>query len=136
MTRFWITLQQGVDFVLKNFSRMHGGEIFVPKIPSVKVVDIARAMAPHLPHKIVGIRPGEKLHEVMCPADDSRLTLEFSDHYVIKPTIQFSGPVDYAVNKLGENGQPVEHGFEYHSGRNPHFLGVEEIAALNERVGI
>ena len=81
MTRFWITLQQGVDFVLKNFERMHGGEIFVPKIPSVKVVDLARAMAPGLPHRIVGIRPGEKLHEVMCPADDSHLTLEFADHY-------------------------------------------------------
>jgi UDP-N-acetylglucosamine 4,6-dehydratase len=71
MTRFWITLQQGVDFVLKNLERMHGGEIFVPKIPSVKVVDLAAAMAPELPHKIIGIRPGEKLHEVMCPADDS-----------------------------------------------------------------
>ena len=65
MTRFWITLQQGVDFVLKNFERMHGGEIFVPKIPSVNVVDLARAMAPNLPHKIIGIRPGEKLHEAM-----------------------------------------------------------------------
>ena len=74
MTRFWITLQQGVDFVLKNFERMHGGEIFVPRIPSIKVADLARAMAPDLPHRIIGIRPGEKLHEVMCPADDSHLT--------------------------------------------------------------
>ena len=76
MTRFWITLQQGVDFVLKNFERMSGGEIFVPKIPSFRIVDLARAMAPNLGHHIVGIRPGEKLHEVMCPADDSHLTLE------------------------------------------------------------
>jgi UDP-N-acetylglucosamine 4,6-dehydratase len=112
MTRFWITLQQGVDFVLKNFARMHGGEIFVPKIPSVKVVDLARAMAPNLPHKIIGIRPGEKLHEIMCPTDDSHLTLEFADHYVIKPTIQFSGYVDFSVNKVGEIGQLVEQGFE------------------------
>ena len=131
MTRFWITLQQGVDFVLKNFARMQGGEIFVPKIPSVRVVDLATAIAPHIAQKIVGIRPGEKLHEVMCPADDSHLTLQFDDHYVIKPTIQFSGEIDFSVNKLGEMGRPVESGFEYHSGKNPHFLGIEEIVAMN-----
>jgi UDP-N-acetylglucosamine 4,6-dehydratase len=136
MTRFWITLQQGVDFVLKNFERMHGGEIFVPKIPSVRVVDLADAMAPGMPHKIIGVRPGEKLHEVMCPADDSHLALEFADHYVLKPAIQFTGPMDFAENGLGETGQPVEPGFEYHSGRNPHFLQVGEIAALNESVKI
>jgi UDP-N-acetylglucosamine 4,6-dehydratase/5-epimerase len=131
MTRFWITVQQGVDFVLKNFERMHGGEIFVPKIPSVKVVDLARAMAPHLPHRIIGIRPGEKLHEVMCPADDSHLTLEFADHYVIKPTIQFTGEDNFAVNRAGEIGRPVDSGFEYHSGRNLQFLDLQEITALN-----
>jgi UDP-N-acetylglucosamine 4,6-dehydratase len=131
MTRFWITVQQGVDFVLKNFARMHGGEIFVPKIPSVRVVDLARAIAPDLPHRLVGIRPGEKLHEIMCPADDSHLTLEFSDHYVIKPAIQFSGVVDFSVNRLGEKGEPVGSGFEYHSGKNPRFLAIEEIIALN-----
>jgi UDP-N-acetylglucosamine 4,6-dehydratase/5-epimerase len=132
MTRFWITLQQGVDFVLKNFARMHGGEIFVPKIPSVNVIDLARAMAPHLPHRVIGIRPGEKLHEIMCPADDSHLTLEFFDHYVIKPAIQFSSASDFAVNKLGEKGKPVEQGFEFHSGKNPHFLKIEEIREFNE----
>ena len=136
MTRFWITLQQGVDFVLKNFERMHGGEIFVPKIPSVRVVDLARAMAPALPHRIIGIRPGEKLHEIMCPADDSHLTLEFDDYFVIKPTIQFSRVADFSVNKLGERGRPVEAGFEYHSGRNPHFLSVEEIVALNHHAAV
>jgi UDP-N-acetylglucosamine 4,6-dehydratase len=135
MTRFWITLQQGVDFVLKNFARMHGGEIFVPKIPSVRVTDLARAMAPSLPHKIIGIRPGEKLHEVMCPADDSHLTIEFVDHYVIKPTIQFGSDDDFALNRLKETAKPVAQGFEYHSGRNPHFLTVEEIASLNSSVG-
>jgi UDP-N-acetylglucosamine 4,6-dehydratase len=134
MTRFWITLQQGVDFVLKNLSRMHGGEIFVPKIPSVRVVDLATAMAPDLPQKIIGIRPGEKLHEVMCPADDSHLTLEFDDHYVITPTISFSGPVNFAKNKLGENGRPVESGFEFHSGTNPNFLTIDEIASMNHIV--
>ena len=136
MTRFWITLQQGVDFVLKNFERMHGGEIFVPRIPSVNVVDVARAVAPNLPHKIIGIRPGEKVHEIMCPADDSHLTLEFADHFVIQPTIQFSGYFDFSVNKLGETGQPVEQGFEYHSGKNPHFLTVEEIVAFNHLAGV
>src|SRR5580704_10168986 len=132
MTRFWITLQQGVDFVLQNFARMHGGEIFVPKIPSVRVVDLASAMAPKLPQKIVGIRPGEKMHEVMCPADDSHLTLEFSGHYVIKPTILFSAAVDFAVSRLGEVGKPVAQGFEFHSGKNSRFLSIEEIRALNQ----
>ena len=136
MTRFWITLQQGVDFVLKSFDRMHGGEIFVPKIPSVSVVDLARAMAPNLSHKTIGIRPGEKLHEVMCPADDSHLTLEFADHFVIKPTIQFFRSADFSVNKLSEIGQPVEQGFEFHSGRNPQFLSIEEIVAFNHLAGV
>jgi UDP-N-acetylglucosamine 4,6-dehydratase len=132
MTRFWITLQQGVDFVLKNFSRMYGGEIFVPKIPSVRVVDLATAMAPDLPHQIIGIRPGEKLHEVMCPEDDSHLTLEFEDHYVIKPAILFSGNCTFESNVLGEKGEPVDSGFTYHSGTNPRFLTLEEIIAMNE----
>jgi UDP-N-acetylglucosamine 4,6-dehydratase len=95
-------------------------------------MDLAKAMAPHLPHRIVGIRPGEKLHEIMCPADDSHLTVEFDDHYVIKPAIQFSGPVDFTTNRLGEVGRPVEQGFEFHSGRNSCFLNMEDIVALNE----
>ena len=135
MTRFWITLQEGVDFVLKNFERMQGGEIFVPKIPSVSITDLALAMAPELPHKIVGIRPGEKLHEVMCPSDDSHLTVEFKDHFVIKPTIQFSGYVDFSVNKLEENGKLVEQGFEYHSGKNLNFLSIERIIEFNHLAG-
>ncbi|MBT6050164.1 MAG: UDP-N-acetylglucosamine 4,6-dehydratase (inverting), partial [Candidatus Scalindua sp.] len=89
MTRFWISLQDGVDFVLKNMERMQGGEIFVPKIPSVRIIDLAKAMSNDLPIKIIGIRPGEKLHEIMCPADDSHLTIEFKDHFVIKPSITF-----------------------------------------------
>ena len=122
MTRFWITLQQGVDFVFKNFKRMQGGEIFIPKIPSMKIVDLAKVMAPHLPLKLVGIRPGEKLHEVMCPADDSHLTLEFNDHYVIKPTIRFTGNVDFAQNASGEKGRSVSDGFEYSSASNKEWL--------------
>ncbi len=133
MTRFWITLQQGVDFVLKNFSRMHGGEIFVPKIPSVKVVDLARAMGPQIPQKVVGIRPGEKLHEVMCPADDAHLTLEFEDHYVICPAIKFhQREMQYTANVVGERGQPVPDAFEYNSGTNSDFLGLEAIVRYNQ----
>ncbi len=131
MTRFWITLQQGVDFVLKNFVRMQGGEIFVPKIPSVRVTDLASAMAPGLPQKIIGVRPGEKLHETMCPEDDSHLTLEFDDHYVIKPSIQITFPVDMSVNALGEKSKPVEQDFRYSSGQNEHFLSAREILELN-----
>lgn len=133
MTRFWITLQQGVDFTLKNFERMQGGEIFVPKIPSVRIVDLAKAMAPDLPTKVIGIRPGEKLHEIMCPADDSHLTLEFDDHYVIRPTIRFHHvDYDYSRNLIGEVGEAVPQGYEYHSGNNPHFLSIEEIREFNQ----
>jgi UDP-N-acetylglucosamine 4,6-dehydratase len=132
MTRFWITLKQGVNFVLKNFNRMYGGEIFVPKIPSVRITDLARAMAPNIPQNVIGIRPGEKLHEIMCPADDSHLTLEFDDHYVIRPTIIFtSRNNNFVENRLGERGKPVEQGFEYNSGTNPQFLSVSEIVKLN-----
>ncbi|WP_370298713.1 UDP-N-acetylglucosamine 4,6-dehydratase (inverting) [Pontibacterium sp.] len=135
MTRFWITLQQGVDFVFQNFARMHGGEIFVPKIPSVKITDLAIAMAPDLSHDIVGIRPGEKVHEIMCPSDDSHLTLEFDDHFVIRPSITFnSRSNDFVVNELGEKGTPVTQGYEYNSGNNPWFLDVDQIRSLNEKV--
>ncbi|PKP70246.1 MAG: UDP-N-acetylglucosamine 4,6-dehydratase (inverting), partial [Alphaproteobacteria bacterium HGW-Alphaproteobacteria-5] len=136
MTRFWITLQDGVDFVIRNFVRMHGGEIFVPKIPSVRITDLAEAMAPGLQQEVIGIRPGEKLHETMCPADDSHLTVEFSDHFVIRPTIKFfRGDVDYLTNNIEERGEIVPQGFEYSSGTNPHFLNVDEIKAYNVRAG-
>lgn len=130
MTRFWITLPQGIEFVLNSMRRMRGGEIFVPKIPSARVLDLSEAIAPGLPTKVIGIRPGEKLHEVMCPADDCHLTLEFADHFVIRPTIQFSNPVDHSINSLGESGKPVADGFEFNSGTNPQFLTPAEIRAL------
>ncbi|KLE00192.1 UDP-N-acetylglucosamine 4,6-dehydratase (inverting) [Aliarcobacter butzleri] len=130
MTRFFITLEDGVNFVLKNFERMQGGEIFIPKIPSMKIVDMAKAIAPNLPHQIIGIRPGEKLHEIMCPADDSHLTLEFEDHYVIKPTIHFTTRMDYQKNLLGEVGKPVAQGFEYNSGNNTQWLSSEEFLEM------
>ena len=136
MTRFWITLDDGVRFVLKNFERMSGGEIFVPKIPSVRITDLARAMAPHLEQRFIGIRPGEKIHEVMCPADDSHLTLEFRDHFLIKPTISFTDQDnDFSINKLGEISNLVEQGFEYNSGSNEHFLNVNEMAQMNRVAG-
>ena len=134
MTRFWITLDQGVDFVFKSFRRMQGGEIFIPKIPSMRIVDLAEAMAPNIPKKIVGIRPGEKLHEVMCPKDDSHLTLEFSDHFVIQPTIKFTQQRDYRQNPLGERGRPVEVGFEYSSDKNDWWLSKEELLKLIENI--
>jgi UDP-N-acetylglucosamine 4,6-dehydratase len=127
MTRFWITLQEGVDFVLKNFQRMQGGEIFVPKIPSMKVIEVARAIAPHLEQEIIGIRPGEKLHEVMCPLDDSHITLEFEDHFVIKPSIVFTEPANYSVNGLKEIGKSVKIGFEYNSRDNTIWLTHEDL---------
>jgi UDP-N-acetylglucosamine 4,6-dehydratase len=130
MTRFLITLEDGVNFVLKNFERMHGGEIFIPKIPSIKITDLAKALAPNLPHKIIGIRPGEKLHEIMCPSDDSHLTLEFSDHFVIKPTIQFINENNFTINKLNEKGTPVKQGFEYNSGNNTEWISEEDFIKL------
>jgi UDP-N-acetylglucosamine 4,6-dehydratase/5-epimerase len=138
MTRFWITLQQGVDFVLDNFHRMRGGEVFVPKLASVRIVDLAEAMAPGMKTKVIGIRPGEKLHEIMCPADDSHLTLEFPKHYVIQPTITFSGTSQpkYTEDALGEKGTLVPEGFEYNSGTNPQFLSVDEIKAFNRDAGV
>ncbi len=125
MTRFMITLDDGVNFVLKNFERMQGGEIFVPKIPSMKIVDLALALATNLEHQIIGIRPGEKLHEIMCPADDSHLTYEFKKHYVIAPTITFTSRREYSKNCLGEIGKKVEQGFEYTSANNTDWLSKE-----------
>ena len=118
----------GVDFVLKNFERMLGGEIFVPKIPSARIVDLAASLAPDMGTKVIGIRPGEKLHEIMCPADDSHLTIEFDDHFVISPSITFqSGNNSFTENAMGEKGKYVEQGFEYNSGRNEHFLTIDEL---------
>ena len=133
MTRFWITLDEGVTFVIKAIQRMHGGELFIPKIPSVRITDLAQSMAPNLPVEIIGIRPGEKLHEVMCPKDDSHLTLEFDSHYIIKPSFTFNDMyVDYSCTLLGEEGTPVSSGFEYSSETNQHFLSIEEIESINK----
>ena len=126
MTRFMISLRSGVEFVLKNFERMQGGEIFVPKIPSMYITELAKAMAPDIPQKIIGIRPGEKLHEVMCPQDESHLTLEFDDHYVIRPSIEFTFVDDFTNNRLGEIGVPVGQNYEYNSGGNTEWLSSDK----------
>lgn len=131
MTRFWITLPQGVEFVIQALRRMHGGEIFVPKIPSMRIGDLAEAFAPGVPTRVVGIRPGEKLHEIMCPRDDSHLTVEFEDHFVIQPTIKIAYQSDFEINALGEKGVPVADGFEYNSGNNHYFLTVDELRAMS-----
>lgn len=129
MTRFWITLQHGVEFVASCFAMMQGGEIFVPKIPSMKVGDLALCMAPHLPHKVIGIRPGEKLHEVMITEDDSRQTFEMSDRYVIEPA--FNWWTRQAYVKLGLNA--VADGFSYRSDSNTDWLTPERLANLLQR---
>ena len=103
----------------------------MPKLPSIRMVDLAKAMSSSTPIKIIGIRPGEKLHEVMCPADDSRLTLEFNDHYVIQPSIKFNdNDVCYNNNGEDQEGRAVELGFEYNSGTNPHFLTIDQARFL------
>lgn len=131
MTRFWITLPQGVEFVLDAFRRMHGAEVFVPKIPSMRILDLAEALHPGVKHRVVGIRPGEKLHEIMCPADDSHLTLEFPTFYLITPTtVNFAEGIDYMKSALGEQGKPVPQGFEYSSETNPDFLTPEQLRAI------
>ncbi len=132
MTRFWITLDEGVDFVFKSFQRMNGAEIFIPKIPSIKIIDLAKAMAPNIKIKYIGIRPGEKLHEVMCPKDDAHLTYNFKDHYVIYPSTKISARIVYGVNKLKEKGKIVKTEFEYSSETNPHFLKVPELLKYNQ----
>jgi len=126
MTRFMITLSSGVEFVLKSFNRMHGGEVFIPKLPSMYITELAKAMAPDIPQKIIGIRPGEKLNEVMCPKDESHLTLEFDDHYVIRPSIEFTFVDDFTNNRLGEIGVPVGQNYEYNSGGNTEWLSSDK----------
>ena len=130
MTRFLITLEEGVKFVLDNFERMHGGEIFIPKIASMKMTDLALSLAPNLPHKIIGIRAGEKMHEVMITADDR--VVEFESYYVILPTIQFTYNVDYKSNALGEKGKDIGIGFEYNSLNNTQWLSNQEFLEMVE----
>lgn len=124
MTRFWITLEQGVQFVVDNLERMHGGEIFVPKIPSMNIMDLAKAIAPECKTEIVGIRPGEKLHEAMIMEDDARHTLEYDSYYVIQPEFPFWS------KQFADGGKELPEGFEYTSDKNDEWLKIEELQNL------
>jgi UDP-N-acetylglucosamine 4,6-dehydratase len=132
MTRFWLTLEQGVDFVFKCLQIMAGGEIFVPKIPSMKVIDVARAVAPQARLKMIGIRPGEKLHEILIPRDDASNTLEFDDFYIIRPVLQWWDDLE-ANGHWGMVGRPVPEGFQYSSDLNDHWLDFEGFRKLMEQ---
>lgn len=134
MTRFWITLDQGAEFVINTFKRMRGGEIFVPKIPSIKIIDLAKSMAPNLKLKIVGVRPGEKIHELMCPNETHHLTLNFKNYYVIFPSpANFEKKKNFLINAMGEKGLKVKSDFEYSSDKNNHFLNINEIRKFNKQ---
>jgi len=130
MTRFNITLQEGVDFVIKNLERMWGGELFVPKIPSYNILDIAKAIAPEAVIKVVGIRPGEKLHEEMITSTDSLNTIEFKDYFVILPSTPLWDVEKFRKESTKNEGRVCEFGFAYNSGTNLHFLSVDELREL------
>jgi UDP-N-acetylglucosamine 4,6-dehydratase len=124
MTRFWLTIDQGVLFVLNSLARMHGGEIFVPKIPSFKVADVAKVIAPKAKLELIGIRPGEKLHEVMITEDDSFYTLEFDEYYaILSPTLKLS---EFYKN----NGKQVKHGFRFSSDNNKDWHTLETFRSV------
>lgn len=124
MTRFWITLEQGVTFVIRCLELMHGGEIFVPKLPSMKLLDLAEAIAPGCKHEIVGIRSGEKLHEVLVPEDDARRTIEFDDYYVIQPDFPWWG------EEKSVGGRPVADRFCYSSDTNPLVVSPQDLRKM------
>jgi UDP-N-acetylglucosamine 4,6-dehydratase/5-epimerase len=128
MTRFWITLDQGVQFVLDNLERMYGGEIFVPKIPSMKVIDLAKAIGPECEMEVIGIRPGEKLHEAMIMEDDARHTLEFDDYYVIHPELTW-----WSQHKDGK-GKILSEDFSYTSNNNTEWLTIEQLEKLMNEI--
>lgn len=128
MTRFWITLEQGVQFVLDNLERMQGGEIFVPKIPSMNIMDLAKAIAPQCEIDVIGIRPGEKLHEAMIMEDDARHTMEFDMYYVILPELSW-----WSKNEL-VGGKSLPEGFSYTSDNNKEWLTVEHLQQLVKEV--
>ncbi len=132
MTRFWITLDQGINFVINSLFQMKGGEIFVPKLPSVKIIDLAKSLSTNHKLKIIGVRPGEKIHEIMCPLESSKNTIEFQTYYCIEPSIKFTNKkVNYLINKNKEKGKRVKETFEYSSETNPNFLKIKEIKKLN-----
>ncbi len=130
MTRFNITLQEGVDFVLQCLDKMWGGELFVPKIPSYKILDVAKAIAPDCKHKIVGIRPGEKLHEEMITETDALNSVEFKKYYVILPATPLWDIDKFRKESNSSVGKMCEFGFSYNSGTNKDFLAVKDLQKL------
>ena len=132
MTRFWLTLDYGVKFVLNSIDIMQGGELFIPKTPSIRIVDLVKALDANIKYHIVGIRPGEKLHEVLCPLESARNTIEFKNYYLIKP-FSFSERKNkkYQISKNNEKGKYVKHDFIYSSNTNSYFLNIKEIKKLS-----
>ena len=126
MTRFWITLEESVEFVISSLMIMHGGEIFIPKMPSFRIIDLAKVIAPKLPIKIIGIRPGEKIDEVLCSQDEAHCTYEFKNHYIIMPTITFENHKYYESSHL-KFGKVVNKNFEYNSRNNKIFLSIKSL---------
>lgn len=129
MTRFWITLEQGVEFVIKCLGMMQGGELFIPKIPSMHILTLKEAIAPDCPHQVVGIRPGEKLHEVLLPADEARHVLEFNDMYIIEPNFEWWN------KRYHKGGRKIPEDFEYRSDNNSEWLSEEDLKQLIEDDG-
>ena len=135
MTRFVITIDQGIDFVIRSLEEMNGGEIFVPKIPSIKITDLAKAFSPKLPIKIIGIRSGEKLHEILCPRDDAHLTIEFKDYYILKPSIKYiDRKINFYRNKLGSKGKKVSQDFHYSSLNNKQYINIQKLKKIIESI--
>ena len=124
MTRFWITIEQGVNFVLDCLEQMVGGELFVPKLPSMNIMDLAKAIDPACKTEIIGIRAGEKIHEVMIPMDEARRTVEFDSYYILQPNFGFW------EKRNNHSGKPVDENFEYNSGTNPWVLTVEDMQRI------
>ena len=134
MTRFWITLDQGVLFVENSFKRMIGGEIFIPIIPSLKIIDLAKAISPSAKLKIIGKRPGEKIHEALFSKEESHLVSKFKDFYVLLSQILHEKQLNNFKNNLGVTGKRLKIEFEYNSGDNSNFLNIGQIKALNAKI--
>ena len=132
MTRFWITLNESVNFVFKGFQRMKGGEILIPKIPSIRIVDLAKSLDDRVRIKVIGIRPGEKIHESLCSSEESDYLLEFKDHFSLAPQSLINFKIsNYKKNSLNEVGKKVPKDYSYTSQNNPDFLSLKQIRKLN-----
>ena len=137
MTRFWFTLGQSVKFVIESLHMMNGGEIFIPKIPSIKIIDLAKAMAPSLRLKKIGIRPGEKLHELMCPKESSMNTIEFKNFFIIfSAQTNINDKIKEFNKSIKQKAKKVAENFEYNSFLNPQYLSVEEIKKLHKSLNL